>query len=238
MLPERHLTSCRADSWICPSAIHAGLISPTLGGCITVHPLPFIWGHSNFTSSESHGIQSVGFEPNFPGAYRLESAGESGCLDLHPIISFYNAFCLLITALFLHPTPGLLFCILVVLGWFQITLVSDTAYIVPNWEWIFGGVPAVLFASYWAWRVAFKRTLKAFRDLPLDVGIWQGTGFWIGMESSIIFSKIPIQRLGYGRLSADGIISLVVIVIAIFIVVLIQAWQMRKYGMLQYYLFR
>ncbi|ORX40876.1 hypothetical protein BD324DRAFT_575252 [Kockovaella imperatae] len=228
----------RADSWVCPSAIHAGLVSPTLGGVITVKPLPFIWGHSDFTSSKAHGIQSVGFEPKYPGAYRLVSAPLNGNLDLHPIISTVNALCLAIVTLFLRPSPPILFSILVVLGWFQLTLISDPASFPPDWGWVAGGIPLVLLTAYWAYRVAFQRTLTAFRDLPLDTTIWQGAGYWIGLESSTIFAKLPISRLGYGGLSADGVIALVLILIVVLIVVLIQAWQMRRYGLLQYYLIR
>ena len=232
------LIQSSADSWLCPSAIHAGIVSETLGGCVTVNPLAFIFGHSDFTASRSHGIQSTAFQPPYPGAYSAVKSPGAGCMDLHPLISFYNATCLLIATLFLRPIPAVLMMILVTLGWFHLTLISDPPNQPPDWSWVIGGLPAVLTTAYWAWKVSFRRTLLAFRDLPLDVTIWQGAGFWIGMESSIIFSKIPIQRLGYDKVPAAGVIALVIIIIFVAIIVLIQAWQMRRYGLLRYYLYR
>jgi hypothetical protein len=88
------------------------------------------------------------------------------------------------------------------------------------------------------WRLSFKRTLEAFTHLPLETALWQGAGFWIGVESSTIFASLPIDRLGYGELSASGVIALVVIIVVVLLLVLVQAWQARKFGMLQYYLVR
>lgn len=95
-----------------------------------------------------------------------------------------------------------------------------------------------MIAGYFFYRVSFKRTLEAFRDRPVERGLWQGVGYWIGVEQVNIFSKLPITRLGYDDLGADGVISLIVIVVIVAILVLRQAWDMRKYGMLRYYLYR
>ena len=230
--------SLSADSWVCPAAIHSGLISSRLGGCVSLKPLDFPSGISNLLGSTSHGVASLSFSPSYPGAYSLEFGNGSGCLDLHPIITAVNAVFLLIVTLFLSPSPGVLFTILVILGYLQIVLISDPSSLPPDWSWIFGGLPQVLLTGYWAWHVSFSRTLPAFTHLPVEVTLWQGVGFWLGTESSTIFNKLPIQRLGYGALSASGVISLVVILVVVVILVLIQAWQMRKYGMLQYYLIR
>ena len=204
---------------------------------MSVFPIPQVFGFSNFVGSFAHDLHSVGFQPHFPGAYSLTAHHESGCFDLHPIISSFNAICLLITVLFLRPSTAVLMAIITVLGYFQIMLVSDPEDQPPYWEDVFGGLPAVLITAYWAYRVSFRRTLRAFVELPMDVAIWQGLGYWIGIESSTIFAKLPIQRLGYGGLSASGVVTLILIIILVIIVVAIQGWQGRKYGMLQYYLF-
>ncbi|WVW80655.1 hypothetical protein I302_102641 [Kwoniella bestiolae CBS 10118] len=229
----------RADSWLCPSALHSSLISPTLGGCINFHALPYPAGHSNYKSSFSNNIKSTAFQPSYPGAYRISSYGSSaGCLDLHYIVTGFNAFCLLFTTLLLKPPQSLLFIILLVGGYFHLTIFADPPSIPPNWETIFAGLPPILLAGYWFWKLSFKRTLAGFRELPLEVGIWQGAGYWLGVESSTIFGKLPITRLGYDALDPAGVISLVCIIVVAVIVVLIQAWEMRKYGLLRYYLIR
>lgn len=232
------LTGIRADSWICAAAIHSSLISRTLGGCVAVQTLPYPAGSSNFTGSTSSGLTSVPFAPGFPGAFTLTRLSTPGCLDLHPIVSAFNALMLFLVTLFLLPSPPVLFSTLLILGYGQIVFFSDPAYAPPDWEWVFSGLLPVLFTGYWAYRVAFKRTISAFAELPFELALWQGLGFWIGVENSTIFARLPISRLGYGTLDPGGVIALVVIICMVVVVVLFQAWDMRKFGLLQYYLVR
>ncbi|ORY21153.1 hypothetical protein BCR39DRAFT_474635 [Naematelia encephala] len=228
----------RADSWICPAAIHANMISPRFGGCVTVDAIPFLQGASGFLNSTSNGITSSSFLPHFPGAFTLTSHSQTGCIDLHAYISTYNALCLAIFTLFLQPSTGVLYSVLMVLGYAQIKLVSNPPTMMPDWSAIAGDLPAVLGAVYWIWHVAFKRTLKGFKHLPLETTLWQGLGYWIGVESSTIFAKLPISRLGYDPLDPAGVITLTIIVVLVVIVVVVQVWDMRKYGTVWYYLIR
>lgn len=193
---------------------------------------------SGLIGSSSNGVQSLSFAPQFYGAFALSSLSSSGCMDLHPIITSVNAICLFITTVLLSPRPGVLFTILLLLGYVQILLVSNSPSQPPNWDTVLGRLPPTLAAGYWMWRVSFKRTLEAFTHLPLETALWQGAGFWIGVESSTIFASLPIDRLGYGQLSASGVVALVVIIVVVLLLVLVQAWQARKFGMLQYYLVR
>lgn len=227
-----------ADSWVCPSAIHAGLISHSFGGCVTLYPLPYPTGSSDFLNITAHGLTSSAFAPHFPGAFTLSSTPSTGCIDLHPTMTGFNAFCLLLTTLFLAPSPAILFSTLIILGYLQIVLFSDPPSQPPGWSYILGGILSVLFTSYWIYYTSFRRTLTAFMNLPFDVTWWQGAGYWIGIESSTIFAKLPIQRLGYGGLSSAGVITLIIIILVGITVVAVQAWQMRKAGLLQYYLLR
>ncbi|WWC72776.1 uncharacterized protein I206_106740 [Kwoniella pini CBS 10737] len=229
----------RADSWLCPSAIHSNKISPTLGGCINFHALPYPNGWSNYQSIESNGLNSTSFQPNYSGAYRISSFKTlNGCLDLHYIVTGFNSFCLILTTLFLKPKTNLLFIILLIMGYFQLILFSDPPNIQPNWEIIIGRLPTILISGYWFYKISFKRTLNGFKELPFEITIWQGIGFWLGIESSTIFNKLPITRLGYDSLNSSGIISLICIIIVAIIVIILQAFEMRKYGLLRYYLIR
>ncbi|KAK8850721.1 hypothetical protein IAR55_004641 [Kwoniella newhampshirensis] len=228
----------RADSWVCASAIHSSLISPTLGGCVTFHALPYRFGFSDFVSSDSHGLQSTAFQPFYPGAFRLSSLPSTGCLDIHYIMTGFNAFCLSITTVLLRPPQPLLFTILLVMGYFQIVLFSDAPSYPPNWEQIFARLVPVLVTGYWAWKISFRTTMQGFKDLALEQAFWQGAGYWIGIESSTIFARLPISRLGYDALDPAGVTALTIIVVIVVIIALVQAWEMRKLGFLRYYLIR
>ncbi|KAL7420916.1 hypothetical protein Q5752_004870 [Cryptotrichosporon argae] len=230
----------RADSWVCAAGVHARLVSPTFGGCVTVSPLAYPAGASNYTSKTGGaGLTSIPFLPSFPGAYMLGSTGLSrGCIEYHWIILAYHIACLFIFTALLSPPPGLLFSLLLVLGYFQVILVSDPPNTSPDWSSIIGGLPAVLFTGYWIYRVSFAYTLAGFIELPLDVAVFSGAGYWLGIESSTIFDRLPISTLGYGSLSAGGVVALVVIIALVVLVVGIQAWSMRKHGLLQYYFIR
>jgi uncharacterized membrane protein YtjA (UPF0391 family) len=72
----------------------------------------------------------------------------------------------------------------------------------------------------------------------LELGIWQGLGLWISLEYTSTLEVLPIQRLGYGGLTNAGVAVIVVVVVLIILVVGIQAWTMRKVGLIQYYLVR
>jgi hypothetical protein len=214
------------------------MVHPTWGGCISVSALPFSQGGSNFESSSSNGITSAPFAPFFPGAYALARLARNGCLDIHPIITTYNAICLFLLTLLLSPPPWILMHILVFLGYTQIVFVSDPRAQPPQWEYVFSSFGPVIFAGYWAYQVAFKRSIEGFKRLPFELAFWQGTGYWIGVESAQIFGKLPINRLGYDALDPGGIVTLTIILVFVVIVVAIQALTLRKVGLLQYYILR
>jgi hypothetical protein len=228
----------RADSWVCAAGIHAGIVHPTWGGCVSLSALPFNEGSSNFKSSTSNGITSASFLPSFPGAYAIVRLVRNGCIDIHPIITTYNAICLFLLTLFMSPSLPVLMHILVFLGYTQIVFVSDVRTEPPEWEYVFASFGPVIFVGYWAYKVAFKRTMEGFRQLPFELAFWQGTGIWIGIESATIFGSLPIKRLGYDALDPAGVITLTIILIFVLIVVGIQALTLRKVGLLQYYLLR
>ncbi|KKY31926.1 putative lccl domain containing protein [Diaporthe ampelina] len=58
----------RGDSFICASAIHAGIISDASGGC---GRLDRVGKRDSFPSSGGQGIESIGFDSYFPMAFTL-----------------------------------------------------------------------------------------------------------------------------------------------------------------------
>jgi hypothetical protein len=232
----------RADSWVCAAGVHAGIVSPTYGGCVNVAPLSDPEGYANFLGSKgSGGLTSAPFSPHFPFAFRLSPAGTAAqCIEFHWPIMAYNVILLFVFTAFFTPPPHVLAAVLLVMGYLQITLASDVKSRPPDWSFILGGIPPLLLAGYWFWNVAFRTTLTAFisAGLSLDMAVWQGAGFWIGIESSTLFARIPISRLGYGALSAGGIASLVIVIVVVVAVVAVQALTFRRLGYLRYYLTR
>lgn len=150
----------------------------------------------------------------------------------------FNAVCLLVLILFLRPPSSLLFSVLLVLGYFQITLFSDVPKFPPDWQSLFGGLIPVLITGYWIWKQAFSTTLPHFRDAPLTLALCQGAGYWVGVESSTVFARFPISRLGYDTLTPSGFLALMIIVGLVLVVIRYQALAMRKQGLLRYYLVR
>lgn len=161
-------------------------------------------------------------------------------MDYHWPITAYNAALLFIFTSFFAPRPAVLLATILVMGYAHVVLVSNPPTRPPLWSRVFEGVPPALLAGFWAWHVSFRRSLSGFyaAQLPVEVALWQGAGLWIGLESSTLFSRIPISRLGYGSLGVDGVIALIVVVVIVAAVVLIQAASFRRLGLVRYYLAR
>ena len=59
----------RGDSYLCASAIHAGLVSDTKGGCGVVR---LVGTQRNFVGSTRHGLSSFAFDSYFPLSFAFE----------------------------------------------------------------------------------------------------------------------------------------------------------------------
>jgi hypothetical protein len=64
------------DSFICGSAIHAGIISDVDGGCGIVSR---VGQRDNFAASQKNGIESVGFDSYFPLSFEFASNSSVEC---------------------------------------------------------------------------------------------------------------------------------------------------------------
>ncbi|KAJ3222027.1 hypothetical protein HDU81_010164 [Chytriomyces hyalinus] len=75
--------SYRGDSWICSSAIHAGVLSNSNGGCVVAKLSPS--RGETYQASTGNGVASVAFNSSYPGTLSFESLNESDtafCADL------------------------------------------------------------------------------------------------------------------------------------------------------------
>ncbi|KAG8720519.1 hypothetical protein FRC08_018953 [Ceratobasidium sp. 394] len=227
----------RGDSWICPAAIQAGLVSPRVGGCGT---LRLVGNYTNFLSANANGISSIGFPGVFPLSFRfLDSTSLDHCVDIRDYAVVYNVVCTAIMLLLLRPSPSWIFWSLLCIGFWHISLFSDTRSSVPDLSGAFGTFLPALFVGYAFWRSAWRFTLPAFESMPLERAIWYLAPFWAGVHYNVLTAKIPIDRLVGSDLRRSGAVTaLVVIAIIVAALVINQARVIRKTGSFFYYLSR
>ncbi|KAJ1311648.1 hypothetical protein OPQ81_010124 [Rhizoctonia solani] len=225
----------RGDSWICPAAIQAGIISASKGGCGT---LRLVGNYSNFLPASVHGVSSIGFPSVFPLSFRfLDSTSLRSCTDLRNYALTYNVICTSILMLLLRPQPVWIFWCLLCIGFWHITLFSDPRSAPPVLSDGFGTFLPALFVGYALWRSAWRFTLPKFEGMPLERAVWYLAPFWTGVYFNVITAKIPIDRLVASDLKRDGAItSLVIVAIIVLVIILNQVWVIRKAGMFFYYL--
>ena len=113
----------RGDSWICASAIQAGLFKDSTGGCGRVN---VIGTHSEFIGKEAKGLRSLDFNSTHPLSYQFEPLEDSGsCSDdrwkgyaLDVVLSAFLAFVL-------QPKTIVLYWILVCVGFWHVNMFSE-----------------------------------------------------------------------------------------------------------------
>jgi hypothetical protein len=100
------LKTYRADSWICASAIQAGLFGDKRGGC---GQLEMVGDFTGFVGGSRNGVSSVGFESTFPSSYRfVEGVGQGGCKDLRDDILAFDVVMTVIFSFFVRCVFSLL----------------------------------------------------------------------------------------------------------------------------------
>ncbi|CAE6429360.1 unnamed protein product [Rhizoctonia solani] len=227
----------RGDSWICPAAIQAGVVSASKGGCGT---LRLVGNYTDFLPTVAHGVSSIGFPSVFPSSFRfLDSASLGSCTDLRSYALAYNVICTSILMLLLRPESIWIFWCLLCVGFWHITLFSDPRSAPPVLSDGFGTFLPALFVGYAFWRSAWRFTLPKFEGMPLERVVWYLAPFWAGVYFNVLTAKIPIDRLVASDLEREGAIAaLIIVAIVVLVIVLNQVWVIRKAGMLFYYLSR
>ncbi|CAE7149259.1 unnamed protein product [Rhizoctonia solani] len=225
----------RGDSWICPAAIQAGVVSASKGGCGT---LRLVGNYTDFLPAIAHGVSSIGFPSVFPSSFRfMDSTSLGSCTDLRNYALTYNVICTSILLLLLRPEPVWIFWCLLCVGFWHITLFSDPRSAPPLLSDGFGTFLPALFVGYAFWRVAWRFTLPKFEGMPLERVVWYLAPFWAGVHFNVLTAKIPIDRLVASDLRRDGALAaLVIVAIIVVIIVLNQLRVIRKARMFFYYL--
>lgn len=232
----------RGDSFICASAIHAGVISDTSGGC---GRLTRIGTRENFQSSSAEGIESIAFDSYFPVAFTVskDPGIQCGPGEFRGFLFFISI--LFTSLLCIFTTSERYFFVIFVAIFIHVGLVSDppgastynTSTFPDHMSKLAAGLLPAMFCAVVIYKLIVARTLANIQA-PLEKTIlWLG-GFWFGALSNLTFEWIPITRLTAHDLEqrSGAKLALAFIIIAISGIIVQQAYSLWLEGRLMRYL--
>lgn len=194
----------RADSYPCASAVHAGILSPILGGCLKVK---FDGAKLSFDSKNGpyNTGMSVNFDSFFPASFLFQrftnTATIEGCYD--PRFSILLINFLLGIPLIYMASGAVAFWVLSVVGFWTIIIALDPP-IVPNaknpdsiarlFDAGFARFLPLCFVLYVMWRTSVKRTLSEPTSPIAKTILWYPL-FWSGVANNLTYDRLPMDRL-------------------------------------------
>ncbi|THH06945.1 hypothetical protein EW145_g3726 [Phellinidium pouzarii] len=226
----------RGDSFVCSAAVHAGLFKDSTGGCGS---LELVGNFTNFLSLTAHGLTSAPFPTVFPLSLRYGSTSPfSHCSDLRNYALAFNIIVTALLFLLLMPRPIFLYWSLVCIGFWHVSLFSQPQDYPPALDVAFQGFLPTLFVAYAFWRLAFRFTLPAFSQAPLERSVWYLAAFWPGVLLNIVTEKMPIDRLVASDIDGNkgALTAVIILVVIVFVIVINQIRVIRKTGWLPHYL--
>ncbi|KAG5987401.1 hypothetical protein E4U43_005086 [Claviceps pusilla] len=210
----------RGDSYICGSAIHAGVISNANGGCGVVK---LVGRGQNYRGTQRNGITSASFDSYFPLSFQFLPDTQCSAQDtrwaLLAISVVFTAVLSLFTA-----SPALFFFSTFVGTFWTVGMALDPP---PHTSVsaLFSNVAGkFLPAMFVAWvmydKMGVRRTLHGLTAQVEKTVLWLGA-CWVGALDNYTLSFIPIQRLNAhdlgqqpGAKTALALIILLIVVIA------------------------
>ncbi|ROV89137.1 hypothetical protein VSDG_08885 [Cytospora chrysosperma] len=232
----------RGDSFICASAIHAGLVSDTRGGC---GRLDRIGESQTFPSSMAHGIESIEFDSYFPLAFTLtkDPGIQCGTGELRGVLLFISI--LFTSILCIFATSQWQYLTIFVAIFIHVGMVSDppgasrynTSTFPDHLSRLAGRLLPALFCAVIIYRTVVRRTVAHVEAHLEKTVLWLG-GFWFGALSNLTFEWIPISRLTTHDLEQQpgAKLALGIIVIILAFIVAQQAYTFWLEGRLVRYL--
>ena len=227
----------RGDSYICGSAVHAGVVSNDAGGCGVVT----LRGRGeNFVGSKRHGITSLDFDSYFPLSFSFLDEVECQAKDMRwPLLAISVVFTTILSLL--TASPRLFFFTSFIGIFWHVGLASDPPRHSSIPDLISTVLGRFLPAMFCAWvmydRMGVRRTLGGLTAQVEKTVLWLG-GCWVGALENYTFSHIPISRLSSHDLEqqpgARGALAAVIIVL--FFVACTQIYFFRQEGRLTKYL--
>ena len=226
----------RADSFLCGSAIHAGIISNDNGGCGVVE---LVGTQQEFISSSNNGIDSIGFDSYFPKSFAFQEGLQCSSRDVRWSLVALTVTFTAVLSLFTASSSVFFFSTFIALFW-EVGLASDP----PGFSNTTAGFSDILGkflpAMFCAWvfydKMGVKRTLGGLTAQVEKTVLWLG-GCWVGALSNYTFDFIPIQRLtGHDLEQQPGAkAALAIIVIVLFAILVVQVWFFQQEGRLNRY---
>ncbi|ORY72086.1 uncharacterized protein BCR38DRAFT_383290 [Pseudomassariella vexata] len=219
----------RGDSFICGSAIHAGLVNNARGGCGVVN---LIGRQANYTSTTRNGITSIGFNSYFPLSFTFQDGISCDSKDVRWSLLGVTVAYTVVLSLFTDSAALFFFSMFVGLFW-HVGMASD-----PPSHYSTAGLFSKILgrflpAMFCAWvfydKMGVRRTLKGLTAQFEKTILWLG-GCWVGALTNYTFDFIPIQRLSAHDLQQQpgAKAALAVIIIVLFFVVVSQIWFFRQ----------
>lgn len=245
----------RADSYICGSAVHAGIVSPFYGGCAR---MSYSSGsQSGFLSSKGHyGVDdSIEFNSFFPASYIFKTLIGKGdtishCYDPRFPVLLLNIL-LGIPIVFLA-SGKVIFWTVCTVGFWTIVLATDPPVKVDSNDLetysslISIGLERFLpscFILYVLWNCSTKVTLSTFNKDNNPIShlsrlFYFYPMFWLGVLNNISFDRLPVDRFTIHDLKEQpgGLIAVLGIVLFIVCCALIQAYKIWQAGKFKKYL--
>ncbi|KAJ4306285.1 hypothetical protein N0V88_001084 [Collariella sp. IMI 366227] len=184
----------RGDSYICGSAIHAGVVSNANGGCGVVK---LVGMHRDFNSSDRNGIKSIGFDSYFPLSYVFEPGIQCQSHDAIWTLLAISVVFTAVYSLFVTSPALFYFPVFIILYW-TVGMATDS----PNNSNISSlfslEIGRFLPAMFVAWvmydKMGIRRTLKGLTAQVEKTILWLGAA-WVGALTNYTLDFIPIQRL-------------------------------------------
>ncbi|ROW07761.1 hypothetical protein VMCG_03433 [Cytospora schulzeri] len=232
----------RGDSFICASAMHAGLVSDARGGC---GRLDRIGESQNFLSSEAHGIESIEFDSYFPLAFTVskDPGIQCGTGELRGVLLFISV--LFTSTLCIFTTSESQFFTIFIAIFIHVGMVSDppgasthnTSTLPDHLSKLAGRLLPALFCAFIIYRTIIRRAIAHVEAHFEKTILWLG-GFWFGALSNLTFEWIPISRLTTHDLEQQpgAKLALGIIVIILAFIVAQQAYSFWLEGRLVRYL--
>ncbi|KAI9744205.1 MAG: hypothetical protein M1818_002357 [Claussenomyces sp. TS43310] len=226
----------RGDSFICGSAIHAGVIDNGVGGCGV---LSTIGQSTNYASTKRNNILSIAFDSSFPLSFTFHEGIECDSKDLRwPLLGISMTFTILLSLLTTSPA---VFFFSIFTGIFAHTgFASDPpghvglADLLSN---LLGKFLPAAFCAFVIYKYCARKTLEGLTAQIEKTIFWLGS-CWVGALSNYTFDWIPIQRLNAHDLNQQpgAKLALAIIIIILICIVAQQIYYFRLEGRLPRYL--
>ncbi|KAI1145739.1 hypothetical protein F4825DRAFT_233097 [Nemania diffusa] len=227
----------RGDSFICGAAIHSGVISGSQGGCGVVS---LIGEQQNYVATNRHGIQSIGFDSNFPLSFTFLPDIKCEAKDARWSLLAISVVFTSVLSLFTTSSAAFFFATFIIAFW-QVGLASDaplTGAFAPLFSNVLGKfLPAMFCAWVFYDKMGVRRTLRGLTAQVEKTVLWLGA-CWVGALTNYTFDFIPISRLtGHDLEQQPGAkAALAIIVIVLVVIVAGQIWCFQQEARLVRYL--